>query len=96
MVYLYELNFLGVIDCENNAVCVCILGPRPSLKGRGSGNIPIVDLCSVYSFSSGCKITNTWAASYFMHTRCMRPPCTVYLTESLYGIGKVNCSFSAA
>ena len=34
--------------------------PDPLYKGeglgRGSGNIPIVDLCSVYSFSSGCKI----------------------------------------
>ena len=37
----------------------CSLGPRPSLKGRGSGNIPIVDLCNVYGFSSGCKITDT-------------------------------------
>ena len=26
------------------------LGPRPSLKGRGSGNIPIVDLCRLAAF----------------------------------------------
>ena len=70
-------------ESQENALCplwYCIscvitlvldsLGPKPSLNGRGSGNFPIVHLCSVYSFSSGYEITNT-LGGWLLHAHQM-------------------------